>query len=87
MYKVSQLSPNANRSAMRVTVTRPGSSSTQDFANFQLWRSWLEFDSELDNTSSKSAINWNALLGLAVTLAISAAFWSGVGIAVSQILK
>ena len=87
MYKVSQLSPNANRSAMRVVVTRPGSSSTPDFANFQLWRSWFELDSALDDNRSRSAINWNALLGLAVTLGISVAFWSGVGVAVVQILK
>ena len=87
MYKVSQLSPNANRSAMRVVVTRPGGASTPDFANFQLWRSWLEFDSEVDDNRSRPTINWNALLGLAVTLGISAAFWSGVGIAVAQILK
>ncbi len=87
MYKVSQLSPNANRSAMRAVVTRPGRSSTSDFANFQLWRSWLEFDSELDDKPAGAAINWNALLGLALTLAISAAFWSGVGVAVVQILK
>lgn len=87
MYKVSQLSPNANRSAMRVVVTRPGGASTPDFANFHLWRSWFELDSESDDNRSHSAINWNALLGLAVTLGISAAFWSGVGVAVAQILK
>lgn len=90
MYRLSQLSPQTNRSAMRVVVTRPGSaSSLENFRNIEVWRSWIEFDSEVQNEEkrSRSRVNWNAVLGLAVTLGISAAFWTGVGILVVQIWK
>jgi hypothetical protein len=72
---------------MRVVVMQPGSASAQDFANFQLWRSWLEFDSELDDKWPRSRVNWYAVLGFAVTLGVSAAFWTGVGVLVAQIWK
>jgi hypothetical protein len=53
----------------------------------QFWRSWLELDSEIEQTAKPSRVNWNAVLGVAVTLGISAAFWTGVGVAVAQIWK
>jgi hypothetical protein len=87
-YRFSQLSPQGtNGSNVRISVQGPRSTRPERFRDMQFWRSWLELDSEIEQTAKPSRVNWNAVLGVAVTLGISAAFWTGVGVAVAQIWK
>ena len=87
-YRFSQLSPQGtNGNNVRISVQGPWNTSPDRFRDIQFWRSWLELDSEIDHPAKPSRVNWNAVLGLAVTLGVSAAFWTGVGVAVAQIWK
>ena len=49
-------------------------------------RSWLVYDSSLDD-DEKGRIHWNVVLGLALVLGISAAFWTGVAFVVARVWK
>lgn len=90
MYRVPRLSPqtNPNRSAIRVVVSQPGiAPSPENFDNIQVWRSWVEFDSQVERRRPRSRVNWDALLGLTMTASISLGFWAGVGVLAAQIWK
>lgn len=47
--------------------------------------SWLADDSDPEGTSGR--INWGAVSGLALSLAISAGFWSGVVVLVERLVR
>jgi hypothetical protein len=49
--------------------------------------SWLEDDNQSDPTNERRHINWGAISGLALSLAISASFWAGVGVLISRMVK
>ncbi len=87
-YRVPQLSPQASTqgNSLRVVVANPRSGQPEKFGDMQFWRSWIEYDSGA-RPKSRSRVNWNAVLGLAVTVGISAGFWAGVALLVTQIWK
>jgi hypothetical protein len=47
----------------------------------------LEDDNQSDPTNERRHINWGAISGLALSLAISASFWAGVGVLISRMVK
>ncbi|HYM77997.1 MAG TPA: hypothetical protein VE377_18625 [Candidatus Dormibacteraeota bacterium] len=49
--------------------------------------SWLEDDTHTDGTSVRRRINWGAISGLALSLAISATFWAGVALLIARLVK
>jgi len=49
--------------------------------------SWLEDESQPDGINARRRMNWGAITGLAISLAISATFWAGLGVLVSRLLK
>ena len=49
-------------------------------------QSWLEDETQPDG-AARRRMNWGAISGLAISLAISASFWTGVGMAISRLLK
>lgn len=53
----------------------------------KFFRSWLVYDSDLEATRTRGRINWNMLLGLALAVAISAGFWTGIGLIIAGIWK
>jgi len=84
-YRISQLSPHSTN--IRVRVQNPGNNLPEKFPDMQFWRSWLEFDSEQANErDSRSRVNWNAILGLAVMFGIGAGFWTGVGLLIARLV-
>jgi hypothetical protein len=54
--------------------------------NAEVFRSWLVYDSDLEaeHSSSKGHFNWNAVLGLALAVAVSVTFWVGVVLMVAN---
>jgi hypothetical protein len=48
--------------------------------------SLVESDSEIE-ASKPHRLNWGAIYGIALTLAISTGFWMGVGVIVERLLK
>jgi hypothetical protein len=51
-------------------------------ANF--FRSWLVYDSDLDSVPTKSRIKWGMVLGLALAVVVSVAFWVGFGLMIAN---
>ena len=68
-YKVLQLSPPAS-----TRVTRPFLPS-RDIGFVQ---SWFEGGSIRDENAERRHLNWGAVAGLAISVALSATFWAGV---------
>jgi len=88
-YRFSQLSPQASTrsTSMKFAIRGPWSDPPEKLRDVQFLRSWLEFDSEEEADSRPHRMNWNALLGLALMVGISASFWTGVGVVAARILK
>jgi len=88
-YRFSQLSPQASTRStrMRIAVRGPWSDPPDQFQDVQFWRSWLEFDSEEEEFGRPRRVNWNAFLGMALMVGISASFWTGVGFVAARILR
>ena len=49
--------------------------------------SWMELDSEPSWDSEKRRIDWGAVSGLALSLAIGGGFWVGLGLLVARALR
>ena len=50
-------------------------------------RSWFEQDYDFDEFGAPRRINWSAISGLVLALAISAAFWTGLGLFLERVWK
>jgi hypothetical protein len=50
-------------------------------------RSWFEQDFDLGEAYMPHRINWGAISGLALALAISAGFWTGLGLLLERVWK
>jgi hypothetical protein len=53
---------------------------------------WLESDDDLDlsfleNGAARRNIRWGAIAGLALALAVSASFWTGLGLVIARIWR
>lgn len=77
-YKISQLFPRSSTRSFRTTMAsqdsceapRPGS---QDIGFLQSW-----FEDELVRFKCKARINWGAIGGIALSVAVSASCWVGI---------
>jgi hypothetical protein len=87
-YRWTELSPQTSTNGLnlRMVVHGPWSASPEKFRDMQFLRSWLEFDSELDDTRPRARVNWNAVLGLMVVVGVSAGFWTGVGFLIANLV-
>lgn len=77
-YKVLQLFPPAS-----TRVTRPFLRS-EDMGFLQ---SWFEGGSIRDENTARRHLNWGAIAGLAISVALSATFWAGVVWIVARIWR
>ena len=86
-YRFSQLSPQVSTrgNSIRIEVRTPWNTPIEG-ADVQVWRSRLELVSE-DLESRQRRLNWYAVLGLALAVGVSAAFWTGVGFTAAHFLK
>jgi hypothetical protein len=55
--------------------------------NVKFFRSWLVYDSGLEESRSKGRINWNVVMGLCVMAAVSASGWYGISMLVRHLLR
>ena len=87
-YRFTQLSPQSTHETnVRFAVRGPWSTRPENLRDIQFWRSWLEIDSEMDETRPRSRFNWNAVMGLAVVAAVSSGFWAGVGFMIARLAR
>jgi hypothetical protein len=87
-YK-SQLFPLS--STCETTLRRPISysrgSSPPNLQGMKFFRSWLVYDSELENGRRQGRGKWNAVLGLTLATGIGVSFWTGVGLMIAHFWK
>ena len=84
-YKLSQLSPHASTRIIRMRPPNQDPWSTRASRDSGYLQSWSS-DFYLDEGWARRT-NWAALLGLGLSLAVSAGFWAGVGWLVAHLWK
>jgi hypothetical protein len=89
MSRKSQLFPQSGTSKTRWHLPIEGSSrsSLADVREMKFLRSWLVYDSEIPGGFTHRRLNWRLVLGLAITVTVSASFWTGIGLLVAHIWK
>jgi hypothetical protein len=50
-------------------------------------RSWLVYDSSLDDDCDPGSANWNRILGLGIAIGTSAGLWVAAGVVATHFLK
>jgi hypothetical protein len=86
---VSQPLPQAStgKTILRFGVQLPWSIPPASLRDVHFLRSWLEYDSELDEAETRRGFNWYPVLGMILTVGVSAGFWTGVGLIVTRFWK
>ena len=85
-YRRWQLSPQDSTRGIKTRIPIKGSWSNQpgNLADTEFLQSWLEYHSNM-GAVSHGGINWGAVSGLALAIAVSAGFWAVVGFAIARI--
>ena len=87
-YRSSQLSPHmVTRSSRNIFVSTPSHPRSQGFRDTQFWQGWHDRREIGEPHRESGFINWSKVSGLAITLAIGASFWTGVGMLVVRLWK
>lgn len=87
-YRLSQLSPQTSTRGINVTmaVRRSSDAANGTSPDAQFLRSWLEYDSSKRGVS-RGRVNWGAVSGLALAVAVSATFWAAMGLIVVRLWR
>ena len=84
----SQLPPYASTSDTRVSMAvRSMSVPPESFWDVQSQSSRVEHHSEAIEEGSRRGLNWYAVLGLALAVAVGAGFWTGVGLIAARLWR
>jgi hypothetical protein len=85
---VSQPIPPAGPGAvLRFAVQNPGHAPHSNLQDLHFLRSWLEYDSDIDDALPRRGINWYPVFGMLLVVAVSAGFWAGIGLMVTRFWK
>ena len=84
-YK-SQLFPlsSTRETPLRQRINQVWGSSPSNLRDIKFLRSWLVYDSELENSRTHGRVNWNMVLGVFLATGVSAGFWTGVGLMIAH---
>jgi hypothetical protein len=85
-YKL-QLSPTSSKSSVPLPVAERRGAPPPNWDDVKFLRSWLVYDSDLENTRTQGHLNWNMIVGLALTAVVSAGGWAGVVLLVRHFVK
>jgi hypothetical protein len=86
-YRFSQLSPQISTHGTNLRIIRGRwSASPESFREAQSGQPWLEYAYE-ELTDGSRRLNWNAVFGLAFTVVLSCAFWTGLGLIAAHFWK
>jgi hypothetical protein len=86
-YRISQLSPPASTrgTAIRIELLTPPQGPLRRASDLQVVRSWIEHDSDLDDTNRP--VRWDLLGGLALAIGVSVVLWTGFGWFIAHVWK
>ncbi len=87
-FQSFELSPHASTRVIRMRAI-PESWSTQSGCapDMGFFRSWFEIDSDFEDRSAPHRMNWGAIVGLALSIAASAAFWTGAALLLERVWR
>jgi hypothetical protein len=78
---------STGQTLLRFGVEIPWSIPPASLRDVHFLRSWLELDSELDQANPRHRSRWYPLLGMALTIGVSATFWTSIGLLVARFWK
>ena len=82
--RMLQFSPQASTRTIRMTVIpEPWSAPSKYSSDLSFLTAWFKSEDAMLDRS----INWGAVSGLAISVALSAAFWTGLAIIVERAWK
>jgi hypothetical protein len=82
-----QLSPISHGPGHSPAAFGEKRNSRVSWENAKFFRSWLVYDSDLEESRTQGRINWNVVTGLLVMAAVSASGWYAVTVLVRHLLK
>ncbi|HUO16847.1 MAG TPA: hypothetical protein VMX38_17825 [Verrucomicrobiae bacterium] len=85
-YRITQLSPQTSTRVSNIRVLVREDLPPERVKSMQFLRSWFEYDSQAVSKPGKH-LNWNAVLGIGLTVGVSAVFWSAVGLMIDRLVK
>jgi hypothetical protein len=71
----------------RQRASEPRTPTTDGTSESQLLRTWVEYDPEFDEDSFGHPLNRWTILGIAIVIATSGAFWTGMGLLINHFLR
>jgi hypothetical protein len=78
--------PRPSRSGLaRLTLLKSWSTPSEPDLEMGFLPDWFEVDPEVFDLGGVARVNWGAISGLAISVAISASFWAAVGWMASRI--
>ncbi len=83
-YKILQMPPSVTGRRFGVQDSWSGSSSPA--LDLSFLQAWFENNSDCDESTGHRRINWGALFGMALAVAVSAVCWAGLVWLVSRVL-
>jgi hypothetical protein len=78
---------STGQTLMRFGVEIPWSIPPASLRDVHFLRSWLELDSELDQANARRRSKWYPVIGMALTIGVSATFWTSIGLIVMRFWK
>jgi hypothetical protein len=84
-YKL-QMSPLSVTQSQSV-LGKGWDASPANWADAKFFRSWLVYDSDLESSRTRGRVNWNMVMGIALVVVVSAAFWTAAGWVMAHLIK
>jgi hypothetical protein len=75
------------RNLQQRTSVVPPITFTENSADLQLLRAWIDYDPEFHEEVLGHAFNRWTVLGIVLVIGTSGAFWTGVGLLINYLLK
>ncbi|MHB8216418.1 MAG: hypothetical protein ACYDDS_10090 [Candidatus Sulfotelmatobacter sp.] len=84
-----QLSPisGTHKSQLDLLSTQRSDNPVNNWQDAAFFRSWLVYDSDVESGRTERRGKWSKVLGLALAVVVSAAFWLGVGLTIARAWK
>ena len=83
-----ELFPQASTRVIRMrAIPEAWSAQSGSAPDIGFLRSWFEFDSDFEDSSAPRRINWGAIAGLALSIAVSAGFWTGAALLIERVWR
>lgn len=86
-FKLLQFSPEASTRVRMRTVPKHWTSGYEYSRGANVLPTWMDADHDSIWDEEKRRINWGAISGLVLSLAIGCSFWIGLGMLVAKALR